>query len=94
MSKKILIIGGFRSGKNYEIFHFSRGLHSDAIEVYPDNYTSDHEAAFGGVLQNTPVVCGGFNSFKGKTYQTCHIIGNPKKAFKMLKRRAAAGVVN
>ncbi len=40
--------------------------------------------ATGGLLQNTPIVCGGFNY--GRTSQDCVVIGQPKIEMKMIEK--------
>ena len=45
----------------------------------------------GGLLQNSPIVCGGYDGFN---YQDCVVIGQPEMKTKMIeKRQYAASVV-
>ena len=46
--------------------------------------------ATGGLLQNLPIVCGGFNY---GTSQDCVVIGQPEKEIKMIEKRANAASV-
>ena len=43
--------------------------------------------ATGGLLQNTPIVCGGFNS------RDCVVIGKPEMEMKMIEKRSSAASV-
>ena len=51
--------------------------------------------ATGGLLQNSPIVCGGLNKMDGNcnVSQDCVVIGQPEMEMKMFEKRSGAASV-
>ena len=76
----------------HEIVDF---LNSNAKYELLANNMPKVSAATGGLLQNTPIVCGGQNKMDGNwnVFQDCVVIGQPEMEMKMIEKREFAASV-
>ena len=72
------------SARGHEIVDF---LNPNAKYQLLANNVPRVDFAIGGLLQNSPIVCGGFNS------QDCVVIGKQEKEVKMIEKRSSAASV-
>ena len=66
---------------------------SEKYELLPGFDVPKVIGATGGILQKTPIVCGGWDGNNYINYDDCVVIGKPEKNIKMLEERTGAASV-